>query len=80
MARNIVYAYIERPKKKRPGVHSKNASRSQTAYKKKQTTCDQSNKSQYYTEDGEKLTWKHKRTERTGRAERTERAEGIERP
>ncbi len=35
MARNTVYAYIERPKKKRPGVHSKNASRGQTAYKKK---------------------------------------------
>ena len=35
MARNTVYAYIERPKKKRPGVHCKNASRSQTAYKKK---------------------------------------------
>ena len=35
MARNILYAYIDRTKKKRPGVHSKNASRSQTAYKKK---------------------------------------------
>ncbi len=35
MARNIIYAYRDKPKKKRPGVHSKNASRSQTAYKKK---------------------------------------------
>jgi len=26
MARNIAYAYIERPKKRRPGVHSKTKS------------------------------------------------------
>ena len=30
-----VFAKIEKPKKKRPGVHSKNASRSQNGYKKK---------------------------------------------
>jgi len=35
LARKIISAYIERPKKKRPGVHSKNASRAQTGYKKK---------------------------------------------
>ena len=35
MARKIFQSYIEKPKKKRPGVHSKNASRSQNGYKKK---------------------------------------------
>lgn len=30
-----LFAKVEKPKKKRPGVHSKNASRSQSAYKKK---------------------------------------------
>ena len=30
-----VYIYIPFKKKKRPGVHSKNASRNQTGYKKK---------------------------------------------
>ena len=30
-----VFAKIEKPKKKRPGVHSKNASRCQNGYKKK---------------------------------------------
>ena len=30
-----VYIYIAPKRKKRPGVHSKNASRNQTAYKKK---------------------------------------------
>jgi len=34
MARNIFVSYISQSKKKRPGIHSKNASRSQTAYKK----------------------------------------------
>jgi len=35
MARKIFQSYIEKPKKKRPGVHSKNASRGQNGYKKK---------------------------------------------
>jgi len=35
MARKVFVSYIEKPKKKRPGRHSKNASRSQTGYKKK---------------------------------------------
>jgi len=30
-----LFAKVDKPKKKRPGVHSKNASRSQTGYKKK---------------------------------------------
>lgn len=30
-----LFAKVEKPKKRRPGVHSKNASRSQSAYKKK---------------------------------------------
>ena len=30
-----VFAKIEKPNKKRPGVHSKNASRGQNGYKKK---------------------------------------------
>tara|TARA_R100001460_G_scaffold19534_1_gene40654 strand:+ start:284 stop:409 length:126 start_codon:yes stop_codon:yes gene_type:complete len=34
MAKNISIAYFKKGKKKRPGVHSKNASRSQNAYKK----------------------------------------------
>lgn len=35
MARNVFVSYIEKPKKKRPGRHSKNASKGQTGYKKK---------------------------------------------
>jgi hypothetical protein len=35
MARKIFQSYIEKPKKKRPGVHNKNASRGQNGYKKK---------------------------------------------
>jgi hypothetical protein len=35
MARRVISTYIFKPKKKRPGVHSKNASRSQVGYKKK---------------------------------------------
>jgi hypothetical protein len=35
VARNIISIYKYKPKKKRPGVHSKNASKSQTGYKKK---------------------------------------------
>ncbi len=35
MPRKIFQSYIEKPKKKRPGVHSKNASRGQNGYKKK---------------------------------------------
>lgn len=34
MARLIISAYKAPPKKKRPGVHSKNASKGQTGYKK----------------------------------------------
>ncbi len=34
MARNIIHVYVRPKKKKRPGVHSKNASRGQTGYKK----------------------------------------------
>jgi hypothetical protein len=30
-----LFAKVEKPKKRRPGVHSKNASRGQTGYKKK---------------------------------------------
>jgi hypothetical protein len=35
MAKNIVQTYRAKTKKKRPGVHSKNASKGQNAYKKK---------------------------------------------
>jgi len=35
MAKLTLRAYISKHKKKRPGVHSKNASRGQTGYKKK---------------------------------------------
>ena len=35
MARNIFAVYREKKRKKRPGVHSKNASRGQKGYKKK---------------------------------------------
>ena len=35
MARNIFVIYREKKRKKRPGVHSKNASRGQKGYKKK---------------------------------------------
>tara|TARA_B100001057_G_C22033258_1_gene638073 strand:+ start:186 stop:317 length:132 start_codon:yes stop_codon:yes gene_type:complete len=35
VARKIISTYIFKSKKKRPGVHSKNASRSQVGYKKK---------------------------------------------
>ena len=35
MAKKIITAYIETPKKKRKGVHSKNASKGQRGYKKK---------------------------------------------
>ena len=35
VARKVISNYIFKPKKKRPGVHSKNASRGQTGYKKK---------------------------------------------
>jgi len=34
MAKTIIAAYYSKGKKKRPGVHSKNASRSQNSYKK----------------------------------------------
>lgn len=33
--KTISYTKIEKPKKKRPSVHSKNASKGQNAYKKK---------------------------------------------
>tara|TARA_A100001015_G_scaffold236242_1_gene268374 strand:+ start:183 stop:314 length:132 start_codon:yes stop_codon:yes gene_type:complete len=35
MPRKIFQSYIEKPKKRRPGVHSKNASRGQKGWKKK---------------------------------------------
>ena len=35
MAKKLAYTYIRKHKKKRPGVHSKNASRKQVAFKKK---------------------------------------------
>lgn len=35
MAKNIVNNYQKSKRKKRPGVHSKNASKGQNAYKKK---------------------------------------------
>ncbi len=34
MARAAVYSHIERVKKKRKGIHSKNASKGQVGYKK----------------------------------------------
>ena len=35
MARKVFFSYVEKPKKRRPGVHSKNASKGQNGYKKK---------------------------------------------
>lgn len=35
MARKVVTSFIAKPKKKRKGVHSKNASKGQKGYKKK---------------------------------------------
>ncbi len=35
MAKKIINNFFEKPKKKRPQVHSKNASRGQSGYKKK---------------------------------------------
>jgi hypothetical protein len=35
MARKVVTSFIAKPKKKRKGVHSKNASKGQSGYKKK---------------------------------------------
>ena len=35
MAQRVFISYVERPKKKRPGCHSKNASKGQSSYKKK---------------------------------------------
>jgi len=35
MARKLVYTYVKKRRKKRPNVHSKNASRKQNAFKKK---------------------------------------------
>jgi hypothetical protein len=35
MARKVVSSFIEKPKKKRKGVHSKNASKGRKGYKKK---------------------------------------------
>jgi hypothetical protein len=35
MAKNIVQIYRAKQRKKRPGVHSKNASKAQNKYKKK---------------------------------------------
>ena len=35
MARKAISTYIFKPKKKRPGVHYKNASKGQSGYKKK---------------------------------------------
>lgn len=34
MARKVVTSFIAKPKKKRKGVHSKNASKGQNGYKK----------------------------------------------
>ena len=34
MAKQGVYSHVEKAKKKRKGVHSKNASKGQTGYKK----------------------------------------------
>jgi hypothetical protein len=35
MAKKAISTYIPTPKRKRPGVHSKNASKGQSGYKKK---------------------------------------------
>ncbi len=35
MARKVVTSFIAKPRKKRKGVHSKNASKGQKGYKKK---------------------------------------------
>lgn len=35
MAKKIINSFRAKPKKKRPGVHSKNASKGQKGYKKK---------------------------------------------
>ena len=35
MAQRVFISYVERQKKKRPGCHSKNASKGQSGYKKK---------------------------------------------
>lgn len=35
MARKIITSFIAKPKKKRKGTHSKNASKGQNGYKKK---------------------------------------------
>lgn len=35
MAKAPAFRHVEKKKKKRPGVHSKNASKGQTGYKKK---------------------------------------------
>jgi hypothetical protein len=35
MAKKAISTYIFKPKKRRPGVHSKNASKGQSGYKKK---------------------------------------------
>jgi hypothetical protein len=35
VARKVISTYIFKPKKKRPGVHSKNASKNQLGWKKK---------------------------------------------
>ena len=35
MAKKLINNYLEKPKKKRKGVHSKNASKGQTRHKKK---------------------------------------------
>ncbi len=34
MAKNIISTYVAEPKTKRPGVHSKNASKGKRGYKK----------------------------------------------
>tara|TARA_R100001443_G_scaffold54262_1_gene65768 strand:+ start:496 stop:621 length:126 start_codon:yes stop_codon:yes gene_type:complete len=35
MAKKLINNYLDKPKKKRKGTHSKNASKGQTGYKKK---------------------------------------------
>jgi hypothetical protein len=35
MAKKSIFIHYTKPKKKRPGVHSKNASKGQTGFKKK---------------------------------------------
>ena len=35
MAKKLIYNFVGNKRKKRPGVHSKNASKGQTGYKKK---------------------------------------------